>query len=240
MSMRAHPLSLLLLALLAGCGARQGNGDSWFPLTPGASWNYAVETESDGATQKSEQTITVLDERSYDGKPLFIRRSETADNIGVEYWLRETPEGIVRIAQRIDLQEQAVLDEKPRTVLKLPLAQGATWRVPTVAYTMMKKLEFPRELKYGRGMLMSYTVEAMDEAVTVPAGSYAHCARIVGRAEMTLFVDPVRGFSKIPVTSTEWYCRGVGLVKLERSEEVSGAFYSGGKVSMVLTDFSPR
>ena len=54
-----------------------------------------------------------------------------------------------------------------------PLAQGAAWRVPTVAYTVMRKIEFPRELKYGRGMLMSYTVEAMDEAVTVPAGSYA-------------------------------------------------------------------
>ena len=238
MNVRIRPALITLVALLCGCGAK--TGDSWFPLTPGARWTYAVDTESDGATKHGEQTITVLDERSHDGKPLYIRRSETPDNIGIEYWLRETPQGIQRIAQRIDLQERAVLDEQPRTVLKLPLAQGASWRVPTVAYTMTRKHEYPRELKYGRGMLMNYTVEAVDERVEVPAGSYAHCARIVGRAEMTLFVDPVRGFSKIPVTSTEWYCRGIGLVKLERSEEVSGAFYSGGKVSMVLTDFSPR
>jgi hypothetical protein len=123
-------------------------------------------------------------------------------------------------------------------VLKLPLAQGASWRVPTVAYTMMRKHEYPRELKHGRGMLMHYTVEALDEKLTVPAGSYAHCARIVGRAEMTLFIDPVRGFTKVPVTSTEWYCRGVGLVKLERVESLSTTFYSGGRVSMTLTDFA--
>jgi hypothetical protein len=234
MTMRMLPLASV--ALLVGCTAQPS--DSFFPLKPGARWTYAVESESDGEMKRSEQTITVLDERQYEGKPLFIRRSETPDNIGIEYWLRETPEGISRIAQRIDLQDRAVLDEQPRTVLKLPLAQGASWRVPTVAYTMMRKHEYPRELKHGRGMLMHYKVEALDEKLTVPAGSYAHCARIVGRAEMTLFIDPVRGFTKVPVTSTEWYCRGVGLVKLERVESLSTTFYSGGRVSMTLTDFA--
>ena len=181
-----------------------------------------------------------MDERVYDGKPLFIRRSETPDNIGIEYWLRERPDGIVRIAQRLDLQEQASLDEAPRTVLKLPLKLGDSWRTPTVAYTVLRKNEYPREIKYSRPLLMTYTVEAVDEKLTVAAGSFDHCARVAGHAEMTLFTDPVRGFNKVPVTTTEWYCRGVGLVKLERVERLSTTFYSGGRVAMELVEYKPR
>jgi hypothetical protein len=248
MSMR-RPVPLVLLVLpalpvlaaLAGCQARDERSEhSYFPLQPGARWVYAVHTETDGAASRQRQTISVLDERVYGGKPLFIRRSETPGNIGIEYWLREQPDGIMRIAQRLDLQEQASLDETPRTVLKLPLTVGASWRAPTVAYTVMRKNDFPRELKYGRGMLMTYTVEALDETLTVPAGTFSRCARVAGHAEMTLFSDPVRGFSKVPLTTTEWYCRGVGLARLERVEKLATAFYSGGKVTMELLEYSPR
>lgn len=233
--------ALPLLLLAGGCDiGQQEQHASYFPLTPGARWTYAVQTEADGASQRGQQTIRVLDERIYDGKPLFIRRSETPDNIGVEYWLREQSDGIVRIAQRLDLQERAILDEAPRTVLRLPLKVGASWRAPTVAYTVMRRNEYPRETRHGRGMLMTYTVEAMDERLTVAAGSFEHCARVVGHAEMTLFTDPVRGFGKVPLTTTEWYCRGVGLVKLERVESLATMFYSGGKVSMELVEYKPR
>jgi hypothetical protein len=235
MSMRR--LNLALWVLLAGC--RPGHDStSYFPLAPGARWTYSVQTYADGAASRQRQTISVLDERRFDGKPLFIRRSETPGNIGIEYWLRAQPDGIVRIAQRMDLEETAMLDPAPRTVLKLPLAIGADWRVPTVPYTIMRKNDYPREVKYGRGMLMAYTVEALEEKLTVPAGSFEHCARVVGRAELTLFTDPVRGFNKVPVSTTEWYCRGVGLVKLERVESLSTMFYSGGKVVMELVEYS--
>jgi hypothetical protein len=234
MSMRS--LGLAVCVLLAGCKPGHDN-TSYFPLAPGAHWTYSVQTEADGTASRQQQTISVLDERRFDSKPLFIRRSETPGNIGIEYWLRAQPDGIVRIAQRMDLEETATLDPAPRTVLKLPLTLGANWRAPTVPYTVMRKNEYPREVKYGRGMLMAYTVEALDDKVTVPAGSFEHCARVVGRAELTLFTDPVHGFNKVPVTTTEWYCRGIGLVKLERLESLATMFYSGGKVTMELVDY---
>ena len=228
--------AIALCVLVAGCKPGH-DSTSYFPLAPGARWTYSVQTDAEGAPARQQQTISVLDERRYEGKPLFIRRSETAGNIGVEYWLRAQPDGIVRIAQRVDLEETATLDAAPRTVLKLPLAIGASWSAPTVPYTVMRKNEYPREVKYGRGMPMAYTVEALEEKVTVPAGSFEHCARVVGRAELTLFTDPVRGFNKVPVTTTEWYCRGVGLVKLERVETLATMFYTGGKVVMELVEY---
>ncbi|MET0963412.1 MAG: hypothetical protein ABWY05_11460 [Noviherbaspirillum sp.] len=234
MSMRR--LGLAVCVLLAGC--KPGQDNSYFPLAPGARWTYTVQTDADGAASRHQQSISVLDERRFDGQPLYIRRSETPGNIGIEYWMRARPEGIVRNAQRMDLDEHATLDPAPRTVLKLPLALGASWRAPTAPYTVMRKNAYPREAKYGRGMLMSYTVEALEEQVTVPAGSFEHCARVVGRAELTLFTDPVRGFNKVPVTTTEWYCRGIGLVKLERIENLATTFYSGGRVTMELAAYT--
>ena len=126
---------------------------------------------------------------------MLFRSSETPDNIGIEYWLRAQPDGIVRIAQRMDLEEHATLDAAPRTVLTLPLTLGTSWCAPTVPYTIMRKNECPRDVKYGRGMPMTYTVEPLEEKLTIPAGSFAHCARVVGRAELTLFFDLVRGFN---------------------------------------------
>lgn len=234
--MTVRRLGLAVCVLLAG--GKPSQDSSYFPLAPGTRWTYAVATDADGATTRQQQTISVLDERRHDGKPLFIRRSETPDNIGIEYWLRAQPDGIVRIAQRMDLEAQATLDAAPRTVLKLPLVIGASWRAPTVPYTVMRKNDYPREVKYGRGMLMTYTVEALEDRVTIPAGSFDHCARVVGQADLTLFTDPVRGFNKVPVTTTEWYCRGVGLVKLERVENLATMFYSGGKVTMELVEYS--
>ena len=38
----------------------------------------------------------------------------------------------------------------------------------------------------------------------------------------------------MPLTTLEWYCPGVGLVRLERSEPVKSAFPSGGTRTLEL------
>jgi hypothetical protein len=54
---------------------------------------------------------------------------------------------------------------------------------------------------------------------------------------MPLFVDAVRGFVDLTLTNREWYCKGVGLVKVERDEPLSSMLWSGGKITMELTEF---
>lgn len=232
--------AILLLPIMVVACDRQSNTASYFPLAPHSEWTYEVTTDIDDATSKSVQVIRTLDARRHDGKPIIVRRSEIGGSIGVEYWLRETPESIVRIAQRTDLQDEAVFDPAPRTVLRLPVKAGGTWAAPTVPYTILRKSEYPRELKYGKPVSMTYSVEALDDKVTVPAGTFQNCARVKGLAELTLYTDPVSGFRKVPITTIEWYCRGVGLVKLERVEPLSTSFFSGGRVTMVLSDYRIR
>ena len=93
-----------------------------------------------------------------------------------------------------------------------------------------------REVKMPK-VMMNYTVEAIDETVTVPAGTFKNCARAVGVGMMPLFVDAVQGFVNLTLTNREWYCKGVGLVKVERDEPLNSMLWSGGKVTMALTEY---
>ena len=224
--------------LLGACSAAPD--PSWFPLNTGARWEYQVDSEIDGLAKRETQSVQVVGNRPLNGRPVYTRRSEMSNNIGIEYLLQVTDSAITRIAQRTDLQELPVRDEVARTVLKLPLEVGATWVAPTVAYTVLRKAEYPRELKYARTLQMTYTVEVLNDEVEVPAGRFKQCARVTGRADLTVYADPVSGFRKIPLTTTEWYCKDVGLVKLVRLENLQSSFFTGGKVEMALTQFSIR
>lgn len=223
-------------SIVAGCGSTPE--PTWFPLNKGASWQYDVLTEIDGNSKHDSQRITVVSNGQLNGKPVYTRRSEMSDNVGVEYLLQVSSTAITRVAQRTDLQDLPVAEEFPRTVMKLPLQVGATWSTPTVAYAVIRKTEYPREMKFGRGMPMIYSVEALDDKVEVPAGRFDHCARVVGRADLTVYADPVSGFRKTPITTTEWYCKDVGLVKLVRVENLDTSFFGGGKIEMTLTDYT--
>lgn len=226
---------LVVITLVTGCD--KASETSYFPIAKGTEWIYEVTTEMGGSATRELQTIRALGEQVDDGETLVVRRSELGRTAGVEYLLRVSDNGVTRVGQRTDLQEVPVRDETPRTVLKYPLKTGIGWSAPTVPYTILRANEYPRELKYGKPVMMSYTVESVDEEVAVPAGTYRHCARILGQATLTLYTDPVNGFAKVPVTTMEWYCPGVGLVKLERVEKLATAFFTGGSVKMVLASF---
>jgi len=54
---------------------------------------------------------------------------------------------------------------------------------------------------------------------------------------MRLFADPVVGWRDLPLTTTEWYCKGVGLVRVVREEPAASTFLSGGTLTMELTSW---
>jgi hypothetical protein len=231
-------LTLIAAALLAAGCSSQPQGDSYFPLDVGARWEYDVASDINNTLTRETYVATVDRTIDYEGgDQVFVRRIEAPGSVGIEYWLRKDKVGIARIAKRSDIDEQARLDANARTVLKLPVAQGASWMVPTEAFVIAPKTDLgQREVKMPK-VLMTYTVEAVDETVTVPAGTYKECARVVGLGNLSLYLDAVQGFTDIPITNREWYCKGVGLVKVEREEPLSSMLWSGGKITMELTEF---
>ena len=233
--MRVVALLLAPALLLAACGAAPG-GDALFPLAEGRRWTYQVSTRIN-ETDTTERAMLVMANRgsdTIDGAPSWRRRSDS----GIEYWLRSDATGIYRIASRSPLEREPQLDNPRRYVLQKPYAVGTEWEAPTTAYVLARKNEVPREVRYfHKPFPMHYRIEALAEKVHTPAGAFEGCMRVTGRAEIRLYDDTMFRWRDMPLFTLEWYCPGVGLVRLERKEPTPSKFMVGGSVTMELASW---
>jgi hypothetical protein len=70
--------------------------------------------------------------------------------------------------------------------------------------------------------------------VQVPAGRFEGCLRVDGLAHVRLWVDEAKQWRQVPLNTREWYCSGVGLVRLERQELTPTKMMVGGTLTMEL------
>lgn len=213
---------------LLGCGPSAS--DSWFPLDAGRAQTYRVRHDTDEGTREDTWTQTVRGPVAWDGGQAVVRHHSA----GVEFYLKASDAGVQRVAVRAEVDEQPQADEPARWVLKAPYSVGTEWSTPTVPYLLQKRNEYPRELRNTHRLAMQWRIAAVDETVETPAGRFQPCLRVEGVGQLNLYTDPVHGFSDVPITGKEWYCRGVGLVKWERHETVPSGFFVGGSVSAEL------
>jgi predicted small lipoprotein YifL len=229
----ASMASVALIVGIAGCGAK-APGDSYFPLAAGHQWHYDLRTEweNNRVEHQQLQLRTLGAEALAGGGPAWRRQSSD----GVDYWLREDASGIYRVASKSELEAEPKADAQPRYVLKAPLQVGTSWQASTTAYLLRRRADFPPEIRHSHpAVAMVYTIEALAQSVDTRAGRFDNCLRVRGVAALRLFADPVVGWRDLPLTTVEWYCKGVGLVRLERHEPAQSTFLSGGKLTMELT-----
>ena len=212
---------------------------SLFPLDNGHAWAYRVTTELEGeAPQTTALTLRTLGAETLaapDGQPAWRRRSDD----GVDYWLRSDATGIYRVASKNDLMDEPQPDSPVRFVLKAPFVVGTQWQAATTPYLLMRRSDFPRELRHThKNVPMQYRIEALDEALDTPAGRFEKCLRVKGSASARVYVDPSSGWRDLPLTTLEWYCPGVGLARLERQEPVASPFLTGGLLKMELVSWN--
>ena len=60
---------------------------------------------------------------------------------------------------------------------------------------------------------------------------------VQGSAVIKLFANPVVGFKDLPLNTTEWYCKGVGLVKVQRAEPAHSTFLAGRTMTLEWTEW---
>jgi hypothetical protein len=224
--------------LLAACGAGTSSSTSaaWFPLDAGHVWTYRVTVENDSAVlDRDTLTLRALGRDELADGPAWHRASDS----GVHYWLRSDDSGIYRIATRSDLDAEPKVDASRRYVLKAPYTVGTSWQAHTTAYLLARRAEFPREIRHTHPSIpMNYTIEATQQTVNAAGQRHEGCLRVRGSAQVRLYADPVVGWKDMPLSTLEWYCPGVGLVRLERDEPAQSSFLDGGKLTMELVSWS--
>ena len=234
---RFTPISVLasVLSTLAGCSGAPPSL-SYFPLEAGHHWQYELASEWENNTAEREPLVlsTLGEESLPSGGKAWRRRSDS----GVDYWLRADETGIYRVATKTDLEEDPAPDKPVRHVLKMPLAVGTSWQAPTTTYLLRRNADFPPEIRHShKPVLMTYRIEALGQTVATRAGSFSDCIKVAGSAVIKLFADPVVGFRDLPLNTTEWYCKGVGLVKMQRDEPAKSTFLTGGTMTLELTEW---
>jgi hypothetical protein len=228
--MSRHLLLCAPLALLAACGGRD-LGNEWFPLRVGDEQTLAVTYRMDEPREAEEWAMRVDKPSVFQDQPVAVRHHSA----GVSYYLKVDDQGVRRIATRTDIDNEATADAEPMWVLKAPYVVGTEWTTVTVPYLLQRRNEHPRDLKFTHKAQMTWRIEAVDDTVTLADGSeHRPCLRVVGQARLNLYTDPVNGFTNVPLISREWYCRGAGLVKLEREEKVPAGFMTGGVLAAEL------
>ncbi|MGH1359954.1 MAG: hypothetical protein ACRBC3_14410 [Burkholderiaceae bacterium] len=222
------------LALVAGC-EQAAQGDELFPLSSGRHWTYRATTDYQGQSPYThEMTIRALGSDTINNQTAWRRYSDT----GTEYWIRSDESGIYRVASKHALDTKVTVEKKQRFVLKKPVAVDTAWTASTTSYLLERHNQLPKRIsaKYP-SFPMNYRITATDAVVSTPAGEFTQCVQVEGKAAIRLYVDTAFSWRDIPLTTQEWYCPTVGLVRLERSEPSPSRFLKGGTFTMELLDW---
>jgi hypothetical protein len=225
-------LTAIAVVSLAGCGGPPA-ADDFFPLDKGRSWTYRQTLRLDDHAPAVDTVHITSRGPENMGGDVAVRRHVDS---GIDYWLRSDQTGVYRIASKTPLDRRAVADDPHRYVLQRPFAVGTQWQALTTAYVLQRRSEVPKEIRRThKPFPMTYTIEALDEAVQTPAGRFEGCLRVGGRAAVRVYVDAQFAWRDIGLIGREWYCPGVGLVRVERDEQSPSRFMLGGKLVLELT-----
>lgn len=218
------------LVLLAACGGDGEAGTDLFPLGEGMTWRYATTTTNQQGTTRDVHEVVSLGGRTIDGARQYVRRTAS----GTDYHFMVDDEGVWRVGKRLIVELEQQPDVPRRMVLPRDPQVGAQWQNTTHPYVLRRLVHDGVDMRRAYVVPMNYTVEEIDATVSVPAGEFTDCVRVLGQAELQMYVDGPTGMRSIPLVTEEWYAPGVGLVKLRRTETIDSTLMASGTLEMAL------
>lgn len=182
---------VLILFLLTANGILLA--DDYLPLKKGLKRTYSINGE---ITKRVEN----FEERKLGKKKVTPQKIEVNGATSFIF-IRDTRKGQILFAkQAADAAEPTILEEE--VYLNKGLKSGNTWERDFTTTLMMEELTLP----------LNYEVQKKKETVTVPAGTFEKCIKVVAEGE----VDRDKGLLgtiKLTIVKTEWYADKVGLIK---------------------------
>lgn len=229
-----------LILNLSAC-SEAPEGSQYFPLQKGLEWTYEVTTVYPDSSQKEELKIETLGKQTFGDRSYYVRRTDS----GIDYYHNHDETGTYREGLRTLVEFKPRLDRSPRFVLKLPLEVGTEWSEITQPMLFIRVHPYRQKVGKGSKVPLSYRIESVTDTVTVAAGTFENCIKVVAEGKIEVYTNPVHGYSDIPFTIHEWYAPNVGLVKQVREElyddkvsVLDTPVFIGGKSTLELVKFS--
>jgi hypothetical protein len=213
--------------VLAGCGAETGGDDApidtgtgrYLPLSVGASWTWQV-TPASGTPYQKTSTVEALEDVGDAKAGVMAYRVRTVGDDGQTLsWQQDTGSAIVRHREQSFTLDNTMTEDTFFDPYKLRIDEAGDHIESGVSFTE-SYTETGKQLLTGETKSLSksetWTVEAIAEPVTVPAGTF-NCLRIRRT-----------GSEDGSAMKTFWYARGVGKVKEVGGQTEELASYSPG------------
>lgn len=214
--------------LLTAC---TGEEHSFFPLSSGHTLHYDVTKTTMDGTFGQKYIIETLSETNWQGTASVPMVSAG----GEQYLYQRSGAAIYRVAFKSRDAVSFVAHASPHLVLPQKLQLGSAWQQATHT-KLLENTGPPWEtlFKIVQPVDLEFTVDALDVAVTVPAGIYQNCLKVSGFGETNVDVGNYIGRTVISVEVEQWYARGIGLVKSLRTETTTADAISKGTLAMEL------
>lgn len=232
-------LIIIYVFFLTAC-SENNIGDKYFPLEKGLSWEYDVSTQYPTESSQSTLTINNIGKVTYKNEPFYVRRTSS----GIDYYIKFDDKGVYRKGIRTLVELKPRFDREKRYIFKYPLLIDNNWIISSRPLVLLNVFPF-RERATSLQFPMSYRIESLDSNVSVPAGNFEKCLKIIGEGVAEVYTDAVNGFNEINILTEEWYAPNVGLVKMVRYEmdgeiiKISDTpAYLGGHTKLELVSFN--
>jgi hypothetical protein len=186
----------------AEAGAAMIEGSAFFPLTVGATWTYRVSNPA-GAAANRMTAVEAMEPAGGTAGPVAFRiRNEALDRTTINW--EQLSGVVVRYRQStLDAAAKLLLDKTYTPSSSVfdesgaHLVAGATWN-EIYAETQVPTTGLPKTSEER----VKWALEAVDDVVSVPAGTFT-CIRVRRH----------HASSKNPVDEVTWYATGIGSVK---------------------------
>jgi hypothetical protein len=215
-------------AAVAGC--RYG-GTSYIPLDAGWRYGYLLHLESEGTEGAAAfKSVAVnLPRREVAG----VRATPRLFEDGRILYYTEDDTGL-RAAAFQEPGEEATAAAPGQYLLRYPLEAGSRWQTPGRTVLLTQRFLYSKALPVTIGIDLDYTVEKVGETVRVPAGRFANCIKLVAIGHTTVNTADNQKTLDVSVDISEWYARGVGLIKSERTERAGDERAGNARLSTEL------
>jgi hypothetical protein len=210
------------------------NDDSYFPLTEGYQWRYDVTQSTQDGTVKQKYLYRNIGESKLNETIVYLRRSFD----GTELYYSDSDEGVIYHGSKNYKGIEPEFIREKNFVFRYPISENKQWDELTKTKLLFKSGTSRKTVfRLDAEVPLKVKIESLNEEVQVSAGLFKNCMKISMSGSVFKDAGKHYGLTLVSIEQTSWYAKGVGLIKMERSEETKNEALGKGSLLVELEIF---